>query len=146
MQHVVAVLPITIGLDTVIAAEKLRLVLVANDLVNFFARPNVELALHPFTVGILRRIKSTFGTSHVAQYVIASATRDVGIKRITRDLIRIDVTRNELRLIVEHLLEMRHEPSLIDTVPMKTAAKLIEQSAFAHHPEGVQRHLARRDF
>src|SRR5688500_14961002 len=37
----------------------------------------------------------------------------------------------ELRVVVEHLLEVRHEPALVDRIPRKAAAEVIVDAALA---------------
>ena len=43
----------------------------------------------------------------------------------------LQIGDGELRLIVQHLLEVRHKPALIDGVAMKPAAEMIVHAAFA---------------
>ena len=37
----------------------------------------------------------------------------------------------ELRVVVEHFLEMRHQPALVDRVAREAAAEMIVNAAFA---------------
>ena len=61
--------------------------------------------------------------------------------RIARDLKRIEIGDGELRLIVEHFLEMRHVPITIDRVAMKTATEMIVHPAGSHFAQREQRHF-----
>ena len=59
-----------------------------------------------------------------------------------RRLRRLDQRHHELRLIVEHLLEVRHAPPLIDRVAMEAAADVIAQAALGHRAERRDHHVA----
>src|SRR5208282_4353745 len=99
----------------------------------FRARPAIELALVPFAVGIFGGIESAGGMRHVAQDVIEDVAGDGGVIRFLRrgelreshtffagrirdsynsplrNDVGIEIELRELRVVVEHLLEMRHE-------------------------------------
>ena len=49
----------------------------------------------------------------------------------------------QLTVVVEHLLEVRNHPELIDGVARKPAAELIVNAAFAHSGERQSRHVER---
>ena len=67
----------------------------------------------------------------------------VGVERIVRDLKRFQIGDRELRLVVEHLFEMRHEPALVHRIAMKAAAELIVHAAVGHRAQRVERHVER---
>ena len=48
----------------------------------------------------------------------------------------------ELRIVVEHLLEMRHQPALVDRVAREAAAEMIVDAALA---DALERDLDRRE-
>ena len=56
---------------------------------------------------------------------------------------RVEVKLRELRVVVEHLLEMRHEPFGIHRVARKSAAELVVDAAGGHAFAGVQHHSRR---
>ncbi len=141
MQHVQPVLPVSVRGDIISATE--RVGSVTQDFFDLLARPEIEFPFDAFTIGIFRRVKPAVGARHVAQYVVTGPPRNVRINRVARDLVRVHVTGNQLRLVVEHLLEVRHQPAFIDAVPMESTAELVEHPALAHRPQRVQRHVAR---
>ena len=48
----------------------------------------------------------------------------------------MEVDRHQQGVVVEHLLEMRHEPAVIDRVAVETAAELIVEAAARHLLQG----------
>ena len=96
-----------------------------------------------FAVGILGGIKPAAGMRHVAQNVIQNVARSVSawLRVIPRSRVRVKVELRELRVVVEHLLEMRHEPFGVHGVASETAAKLVVDAAGGHAFAGVQNHL-----
>ena len=54
-----------------------------------------------------------------------------------------EICDSQLRLIVEHFLEMRHVPELVRRVAMKSAADVIVNPAFGHFTQGEESHLKR---
>jgi len=72
--------------------------------------------------------------------------------RLNEGLEGVDVIRQQTRVVVEHLLEMRNEPALVDGVAMKSSGELIVDAAARHFSQryrcGFLRRLiagARRD-
>ncbi len=63
---------------------------------------------------------------------------------VPRRLGGLEVSEHELRLVVEHLLEVRHAPLGIDGVAMEAAADLIAHPAQRHRPQRFSGHLPRR--
>src|SRR5207244_1511264 len=53
--------------------------------------------------------------------------------RLQPRLVRLGVERQQLRVVVEHLLEVRHQPPLVHRVPVEPAAQLVVHTA-ARHP------------
>ena len=60
---------------------------------------------------------------------------------VARDLKGFEIGNHQLRLIVEHLLEVRHEPVFIHRIAMKSAAQLIVHAAFFHRDQRVDDHV-----
>jgi hypothetical protein len=53
----------------------------------------------------------------------------------------VEVGRHEQRVVVEHLLEVRHEPPLVDRVAVEAAADEVVHAAGGHRVEGLRRHV-----
>ena len=62
---------------------------------------------------------------------------------VAGDLERLQIGDGELALVVEHLLEVRDEPALVDRVAMEAAAELIVHAALGHLAQGQQHHVER---
>ena len=105
--------------------------------------PAIELALVPFAVGILRRIKSAAGMGHVAENVAKDVADHVGVPFLSADEIGVEVEVHQLRVVIEHLFEVRDEPLRIDGVAGEPAAQLIIHAAGGHAVAGVENHLDR---
>jgi hypothetical protein len=52
----------------------------------------------------------------------------------------VQVGSREQRVVVEHLLEVRHGPARVDAVAREAAADLVEDAAPGHRAEGLQCH------
>src|SRR5437667_11773629 len=94
-----------------------------------------------WAVGILSGKESDLFRSHVAGDVIENVARNGFELRIAGDLKRIEIGDGELRLIVEHFLEMRHVPVTIDRVAVKTTAEMIVHPAGGHFAQGENIHF-----
>jgi len=55
----------------------------------------------------------------------------------------VQVERGQLRVVVEHLLEVGHEPLAVDRVAVEAAPELIVDAAASHPGERVAHHLER---
>ena len=62
---------------------------------------------------------------------------------VARHLPRREVRAREQRVVVEHLLEVRHEPDRVDRVAVEAAAELVVDAAVGHAPQRAQRHRER---
>ena len=104
------------------------------------ARPAVELALVPFAVGVFRGVEAAVRVGHVPQHVIEDVARDLGVAGLAADQVGIEIQLRQLRVVVEHLLEMRHQPFGIHRVAGEAAAQVIVNAARGHAVAGVQHH------
>src|ERR1700682_5276594 len=77
---------------------------------------------------------------HLALRVLLSLRERIEV-RVVRNLKRVKISDRELRLVVEHLFEVRHVPVAIDRVAMKTAAELIVHSAGGHFAQRDEIHF-----
>ena len=64
----------------------------------------------------------------------------VGVAGLAAHQIGVEIQLRQLRVVVEHLLEMRHQPFGIHRVAGEAAAKLIVNAAGRHAVAGVQHH------
>ena len=94
-------------------------------------------------VGVFRRIEPAVFVGHVAADVIENVARGFLEERIARDLECGEIRNGQLRLVVEHFLEMRDVPELVCGISMKSATDVIVNPALGHFAQGEDRHLQR---
>ena len=78
--------------------------------------------------------------AHVAQDVAEDIAGDVSVLFLAADEVGVEVEVEQLRVVVEHFLKVRHEPFLINRVPRETAADLVVHAAGCHLVARVQHH------
>ncbi len=93
-------------------------------------------------VGVLGRVEAAAGVGQIAIDVDQRVVGDRGQQRIRGGLRRFDQRQHELRLVVEHLLEVRHAPALVDRITMEAAAEVIAHAALGHRAERRHHHVA----
>jgi hypothetical protein len=71
-----------------------------------------------------------------------SLLRHFAHRRLAGESVRVGVGPRQERVVVEHLLEVRDQPAIIDRVTVKTAHQVVPHPAGRHPPEGVHGHLA----
>src|SRR5579862_1708194 len=95
-------------------------------------RPDIELALLAFRIGIERSAERSLPGRHLAREPSHRLAR-AGSKQLTaRALMRERDELEQKRIVVEHLLEMRDEPVLIDRIAREAAAEMIIDAALAN--------------
>ena len=100
-------------------------------------RPAVEFTLLALAVGILGGVEAAVLVSHVTEDVAQDVVSDVGVFFVAADEMGVEVEMQQLGVVVEHLLEMRHKPLGVDRVPCEAAANLIVHAAGRHLIAGV---------
>ena len=113
---------------------------------DFVGAPDVEGALAldgrvvgiDYAIGVFGGEEGAVPVGHIAQDVIEDATRGGGVGGVAGNLKRFQVGGGELTLVVEHLLEVRHEPALVHGIAVKAAAQLIVHAALGHFPQSEQ--------
>ena len=107
---------------------------------------HVELSLDGAAVGrggvrVLRRRDPAAVEAEVAQHVLDDLGGDLRVAVVTGDLMAVHVQPQESRLVVQHLLEVRHLPPVVDRVAGEPAAEVVVHPAGRH---GVERRLDHR--
>jgi hypothetical protein len=116
--------------------------------------PDVERPLHLVrrwigglfrwnAIGVFGGIESARLVCEVALDVGQRVGRHVGEERIARHLRRLQIREDELRLVVQHLLEVGNAPVAIHRVTMESAADVIAHAAERHRSKRYQHHVAR---
>ena len=106
-------------------------------------RPGEREALDAVRVGVLRRGEAALGQPQLAHHVVERLLDDRAIPRLARDDERVQVGGGEQRVVVEHLLEVRHEPALVDRVAVEAAADEVVHPAGRHPVERLRHHRHR---
>ncbi len=110
---------------------------------DFIRRPDVELALFAFAIGILGGMERAVVGGHFAQDVIQRRADGAGKIGPTCDAVSVEIEAGELGIVVEHLLEMRNKPDFVDRVSVEPTADLVVNSTFGHLLKGQTDHLSR---
>ena len=94
-------------------------------------------------VGVLRRVEPAPGRLQIALDVVEDVERRVDEEEIAAQQMGLEQGGDELSLVVEHLLEVRHPPVGVHRVPMQPAAEVVVDAARPHLAQAVERHLER---
>src|SRR5207244_4507372 len=108
---------------------------------DFRRGPNIELPFDSFAVGVLSAKEWSLRTGHLAEYVIQRFFGHFSIEAITGRLERFQIGQGEKRIIVKHFFEVRHEPTFVSAVAMKTSAEVIVHTAPGHPVERQSSHV-----
>src|SRR5262245_52810462 len=116
----------------IVVARKIFAVFKAKRFYHLLVRPNVKLALLAFRIGIQRSRERALARRHLARKPTDSFACALTEQLIAAALKRQSQQFKQLRVVVKHLLEMRHEPLLVHRVTRETAPKVIVNAALAH--------------
>ena len=86
-------------------------------------------------VGVLGRVEPAAGLAQVAQHVLDRLGDDLPPARLVEGDGGVGVDAHQQRLVVEHLLEVRHEPLAVDRVAGEAAADVVVHAARRHRVE-----------
>ena len=106
-------------------------------------RPHVEPALLAFAVGVEAGAERAVGGAHLAHQPVDDAARHVAEAPLAGDPREVRVQAEQRAVVVEHLLEVRDAPFLVDAVPAEASAQLVVDAAVGHPRERVPRHVQR---
>ncbi len=116
-----------------------------HDLADLLRRPCEEPALLPpagrsGTVGVGRGIEGPLGRGHVALGIQQDLPDDVRVTFLSRRLVALEVSHRQEGVVVEHLLEVRHEPVRVRRVPVEAAPDLVVHAPGRHPVERQRDH------
>ena len=123
-------LPVALVGDAVGRHE--RLGIVAEDLADLGGRPDERQPLDAFGVGVLAGGEGAVGRRELADHVVEGSRRDVAVAGLAGRRPGVEVDPRELGVVVEHLLEVRHEPDRVGRVAVEAAAELVVDPAVGH--------------
>ena len=118
-------------------------VLVGEDLAQLRGRPRERRALDAVGVGVLGGGEAAVLERELAQQVVEHALGDLAPLLVAGHLPGREIRAREQRVVVEHLLEVRHEPDRVDRIAVEAAAELVVNAAVGHAPQRAQRHRER---
>ena len=107
----------------------------------FARRPGERQPLDAVRVGVLRRREAAAVERELAQHVVERRVGDRAVALLVEAARGVQVDGGEQRVVVEHLLEVRHEPALVDRVAVEAAADEVVHAAERHPVERAARHL-----
>ena len=138
-------LPLEVPLvgDVPVAADQVDVVGV-DDPGHLRGGPDEVLPLLALAVGVGGGVEAAFGMPHVAQHVVERLLDDAAEFRLARHLVGLEVEPRELRVVVEHLLEVRHEPTRVHGVAVKAASDLVVHAALRHPVAGEEHRFEQR--
>ena len=108
-----------------------------------FRRKDVILALYPLAVGVLAAAESALRVCELRQYIVQRAPDHSPVIGAAALLIRLQIGHCQQGVVVEHLLEVGHQPPPVGGIPGKAAAHMVEEPAPVHMLQGTLRHLPR---
>ena len=116
---------------------------VAQYLPDLGGAPGEGQALDPVGVGVLARGERAVLGRQLAQHVVEGGPGDVAVARVSGEAPGVDVDPGQLGVVVEHLLEVRHEPLGVGRVAVEPAAELVPHPAIRHRVQRASRHHER---
>ena len=105
--------------------------------------PHVVATFVPFGIGVEGGVESPIRRGHLARQPTEGVVRHATCFGIARGLPEMRAEPHEQCIVVQHLLEVRHQPLRIHGVAREPAADLIVDAAARHALESVRRHLER---
>ncbi|MEX2210501.1 MAG: hypothetical protein WD689_01875 [Gaiellaceae bacterium] len=88
-----------------------------------------------FGVRVLRGGKAAAVDSELPQHVVERLLRDLAVARGPEHQPAVEVRGREQRVVVEHLLEVGHEPACVDRVAVEAAPEQVVHAAQGHPVE-----------
>ena len=95
-------------------------------------RPKIEAAFLALAIRVEAGVEPTFRRRHLAQYEHQGFLGDTSKRRVVGQLPGVDVGAHQQGVVVEHLLEVRYQPALVDAVAVEASPQLIVDAARSH--------------
>ena len=108
----------------------------------FLLGPGEGEALDAVRVGVLRRGEAAFRQQQLAQHVLDGRARDLAVALVSGHEPAVQVRGREQGVVVEHLLEVRDDPAVVDRVAVEAAAEQVVHAAGRHLVERLRHHGA----
>ena len=111
--------------------------------VDLLRRPREGEPFDAVGVGVLRRGEAAAFEAELAQRVLDRLLDDAAVALLAGHEPAVQVRGDEQRVVVEHLLEVRHEPLLVDGVAVEAAADEVVHAARRHAVERAAHEVER---
>ncbi len=128
--------------DIVDPAEQLAQ-LGAQDRLNLRRRPEEVLAFLSFAVGVLGSVKGPARRRHLPAQISDRLLDHLPEPVVARQAPPVQVEPDEQRVVVEHLLEVRHQPAGVHRIAVEAATQVIVEPAGRHLPERMNHQIER---
>ena len=102
------------------------------DSLDLIQAPDEELTLNTLAVSVRRRVEAALCAGHLTQDIVEDLRTDLTPILLTGRLPSLDVDPRKLRVVIEHLLEVRYEPGAVYRIAREAAADLIVDPAARH--------------
>ena len=102
--------------------------------------PRIELALHALAVRVQGGCEAALGRSQVAQEKLGSLAHYPFGQRGSGQAPPMQIYAKQKRVVVQHLLEVRHGPVLVDAVPGEAPTELVIHATPRHRRQGPLHH------
>ncbi len=113
----------------------------AEHVANLRFGPHVEPALLAFAVGVFRGRHATARQAQVVEHVADRLSRHLQEPGLAGQLPAVHVEADQQGVVVEHLLEVRHQPGRVDRVAGEAAAEVVVDAARRQVVEGAHEGL-----
>ena len=80
----------------------------------------------------MSRIETAGAIGHFTDYIIEGLFGDAACRLVPRYLVKMQVKTREQGIVIEHLLEVWHQPVRIHRVTMETSAELVIDTSGGH--------------
>ena len=135
----VAALEIPVARDIPECLDHARVL--AEQAVHLFLVPQVELALVPLAVGVERGVEPAALRRHLAAQPFDRLLGHAPRLRVAGRLPEMDREPREQGVVVEHLLEVGHQPHRVHGIAREPPADLVVDAAPGHARKGMADHL-----
>ena len=115
----------------------------AQEISDLVALPDVVATFLAVGIGIERAPEGAARRGHLAADPAGACIRGAPNAGSSSSAAAPGIERQQLRVVVQHLFEMRNLPAFIDAVAEKTAAEMIAESSLGHARKREARHASR---
>ena len=100
--------------------------------------PEKEAALLPLALGVGGGVEAALGGGQIPQHEVQGAARHPLQLRVAGESPGGGIDPRELGLVVEHLLEVGHQPVVVDGITVEAAPHLVVDAAPGHGAQGEE--------